>query len=177
MWFSTVIVKLNNQWLYNLTNVGEFTVASGSKNFTAASVKNVICFDSVYDLGDKIKYAWIGPCIDNVTLVKTMTSPTPSNSTNTTTNTNTTNTIATNTTNNITNSSSDNLNSTNSFNTTNTTNFPHTSNTSQITNTTTSQTFPTIDSISKVVTISCKISCEELDNYIIFSCLYDYVKI
>ena len=77
MWSSTVIVKINNQWLYNLTDLREFSVVSGSKVFTAASVKNAICFDSVYEIGNKIKYPWIAPCIDNVTLIKIPTSPTP----------------------------------------------------------------------------------------------------
>ena len=90
MWSSTVIVKLNDQWLYNLTDVGEFGVASGSKIFTATATNNVICFDSVSDLGDKIKYAWIGSWIDNVTLAKITTSPT-SNSTKATNTTNTKN--------------------------------------------------------------------------------------
>lgn len=166
MWSSTVIVNLNNQWLYNLTDVGEFGVAWGSKIFTAASIKNAICFDSVYDLGDKIKYPWIGPCIDNVTLVKITTSPTPSNTTNTTTNTSNNTTNNTNTTNNST--SPDNINNSN------------TSNISQDTNSTTysqNQTHPPTTRIPRLVTISCKTSSEELDNKIIFPCLYDNIGI
>lgn len=104
LWSSTVIVNLNNQWLYNLTDIGEFAVVSGSKIFTAASVKNAICFDSVFDLGNKLKYAWIGPCIDNVTLYKITTSPTPS------TNTTSTNTSNINTTKNSTTSPTNNNN-------------------------------------------------------------------
>jgi hypothetical protein len=104
MWSSTVIVNINNQWLYNLTDIGEFEVVSGSKTFTAGAVKNVICFESVFELGNILKYGWIGPCIDNVTLVKITNSLTPSDSTNTT-NTNSTSTTNTTNTSNTTNNS------------------------------------------------------------------------
>lgn len=162
MWSSTVIVNLNNQWLYNLTDLGEFAVVSGSKIFTATSVKNAICFDSVFDVGDKIKYPWIGPCIDNITLVKITTSPTPSNTTNSTTNT------------------TNNTNTTNSSTSPDTANNSNTSNISQDTKNNTSsqnQTNPPTPRIPRLVTIYCKTSSEELDNKIIFPCLYDNIGI
>jgi hypothetical protein len=122
MWSSTVIVNINNQWLYNLTDIGEFEVVSGSKTFTAGAVKNVICFESVFELGNILKYGWIGPCIDNVTLVKIPSNLTPSNSTNTTNTNSTSTTNTTNTTNNSTNPDTPNPNPINPpQNTTNTT--------------------------------------------------------
>ena len=70
MTYSTIIVKINNKWRYNLTALGEFAVVNGSTIFKAVSMKNSVCFDSVFNVGNKILYPWIGPCLDNITLIK-----------------------------------------------------------------------------------------------------------
>jgi hypothetical protein len=78
--YSTIIVKINNVWLYNLTALNQFKVAKGSGQFTADVVQNIICFDSAYKVGNMLFYPYIGPCIDNVTLIKFSSPLTPNSS-------------------------------------------------------------------------------------------------
>lgn len=91
MSYSTIVVTVNGSWIMNLTALNQFAVVRGSKIFTSTTTISKLCFDPKFSIGNPLLYPYIGPCIDNVTLVKVVTPPTPTsnttNSTNSTTNT------------------------------------------------------------------------------------------
>lgn len=70
MTYSTVIVTINDNWVMNLSTYNELSTSSGWKVFKANLTANKLCFDSKYNINNMLFYGFLGPCIDNITLVK-----------------------------------------------------------------------------------------------------------
>ena len=69
MTYSTIIVLIDNNQVFNHTTNNELSVSKGYYRFIAQNQMNKICFDSAFYVDTNL-FAHAGPALDNVTLVK-----------------------------------------------------------------------------------------------------------
>ena len=69
MTYSTLIVLIDNNQVFNHTTNNELSVSKGYYRFIAQNQMNKICFDSAFNV-DIYSFPYAGPALDNVTPVK-----------------------------------------------------------------------------------------------------------